>query len=206
MISRSAALLFGVGLSAALFGAAHDATAAGPGAARRGLALFQAKECARCHLPRGRPGVGPALEELRQPQGAWVLAGRLWNHAPAMFAAFGSQGLGWPEISAAEMADLMAYLDADPTRDPAPDRLQGEAELVRKGCLKCHSLRGEGGRVGPDLGALRAAYESAPVWAARMWVHTPRMAAEARRLGILYPRFSGREMDDLVGFLKSVAK
>jgi cytochrome c2 len=205
-MSPPVSLLFGVGLGAVLLGTGQAAPAAAPGDAGRGLALFQSKECARCHLSRGRTGVGPALEDLRQPQGAWELAGRLWNHAPAMFAAFGSQGLGWPEISAAEMADLMAYLDADPARDPAPDRLQGEAELVRKGCLKCHSLRGEGGRVGPDLGGLRAAYESAPVWAARMWVHTPRMAAEARRLGILYPRFSGREMDDLIGFLKSVAK
>ena len=150
--------------------------------------------------------MGPALEELHKPQGAFELSGRLWNHAPAMFAAFGSRGVPWPEISAAEMADLMTYLEADPARDPAPDLVQGEAELVRKGCLKCHSLRGEGARVGPDLGTLRAAYESAPVWAARMWVHTPRMAEETRRLGVLYPRFSGREMDDLVAFLRSVAK
>ena len=35
--------------------------------ATRGSALFTAKECARCHRPRGEPGVGPPLDEVRRP-------------------------------------------------------------------------------------------------------------------------------------------
>jgi cytochrome c551/c552 len=172
----------------------------------RGSALFTAKECARCHRPRGEVGVGPALEELRRPQGTFELAGRLWNHAPAMFTALTQEGLAWPEINREEMADLMAYLEAVPARDPAPDLGRGESILVRKGCLKCHSLRGEGARLGPELSSLRADYESGAGWASRMWKHTPRMAVVALERGILYPRFSDGEMGDLLGYLRSVAE
>jgi mono/diheme cytochrome c family protein len=202
------------GATATSLGLVVAAALAGPsvvsgqpvGDAQRGAALFSAKECTRCHRPRGEQGVGPALDEARRPQGAFELAGRLWNHAPAMFTTYGQLELAWPQISPAEMADLMAYLMADPARDPAPDLLRGETTLVRKGCLKCHSLRGEGGRVGPDLGQRRAVYDSAVVWAAAMWVHTPRMAAKAREVGVSYPRFVDQELGNLVGYLRSVAR
>ena len=77
--------------------------------------------------------MGPVVEELRRPQGAYELAGRFWNHAPAMFTTLRSEGVAWPEIEPGEMADLMAYLQADLARDPAPDLFQGQVLLVRKG-------------------------------------------------------------------------
>ena len=174
--------------------------------AERGGLLFASKQCGRCHAPRGRPGAGPALEELRRPQGAFELAGRLWNHAPAMFATLSREGVAWPSLGTDEMADLMAYLQATAARDPAPDLFKGHVALVRKGCLKCHGLRGEGGRIGADLSGDRAAYGSAAAWAAAMWTHTPRMAARAMEIGVLYPRFTDDEMGNLVAFLRSGAK
>jgi mono/diheme cytochrome c family protein len=168
----------------------------------RGRDVFAAKGCARCHVP-GQRGVGPPLETLKRPQGAYELAGRLWNHVPAMFAAATHERVPWPEIGAGEMADLMAYLEADPARDPAPDPGRGLAVLLKKGCLKCHAHRGEGGRVGPDLTAPRPEYAPASAWAARMWRHTPQMAAVALQRGVLYPRFTDDEMAHLLGFLRS---
>ena len=185
--------------------AALPVAAQPPGDAARGREVFAGKHCARCHRPGGQPGAGPALEQLRRPQGAYALTGRLWNHAPAMFTALTQERLAWPAISVAEMGDLMAYLDADPRRDPAPDLGKGQLALVGKGCLKCHSFRREGGRVGPDLAAQRASYAPPATWAATMWGHTPRMAAAAIQRGVLYPRFSGDEMVNLIGFLKSGA-
>jgi cytochrome c2 len=193
-------------LGAGVLGAAAGAGAEPPGDAARGREAFTAKECARCHVPRGQPGVGPALEQLRRPQGAFALAGRLWNHAPAMFTVLRSGNLPWPQISAPEMADLMTYLEADPAADPPPDLPRGQVTLLRKGCLKCHSLRGDGARLAPDLSARRAAYDSAVTWAATMWTHTPAMAAKAMELGMLYPRFADDEMLNLVAFLKSSVK
>ena len=184
---------------------ASDVAAEASADAERGRAVFTAKHCARCHASGGLQGVGPALERLRRPQGAYELAGRLWNHAPAMFTVLKQEGLGWPAISAVEMADLMAYLQADPKGDPAPDLSRGRMSLISKGCLKCHSFRREGGRLGPDLAERRADYAPASTWAATMWGHTPRMAAAAIQQGMMFPRFTGDEMVNLLGFLRTGA-
>ncbi len=188
-----------VAAGAARAGAPSDAEAA------RGRAVFETKQCNRCHRPRGEAGTGPSLESLQRPQGAWEFAGRLWNHAPSMFTALSQAEIPWPVISPAEMADLMVYLRSDAARDPAPDPVRGEALLVRKGCLKCHSLRREGGRTAPELAERRPVYDSAAAWASSMWTHTPRMAVIALERGVLYPRFSDDELGHLVGFLRSSA-
>jgi cytochrome c551/c552 len=168
----------------------------------RGEQLFAAKQCGHCHRA-GAKTIGPPLEQLRQPQGAYELAGRLWNHAPAMFTALTAEGLRWPEITPAEMADLMTYMQADPARDAKADRRRGLHVLVAKGCLKCHALNQEGARDAPDLAERRSDYAPAAKWAAIVWGHTPRMTAKAMQRGILYPRFSGDEMVNLVSFLRS---
>jgi mono/diheme cytochrome c family protein len=199
--SATAALSLGVVLwsTALTHGAAAQATAV----PERGRETFTAKQCGRCHVPSGRQGLGPALESLRRPQGAYELAGRLWNHAPAMFTVLKQEEIAWPAISRDEMADLMAYLQADPSRDPVPDLAKGWLTLVSKGCLKCHRFRGEGGRLGPELEQRRADYTPASAWAAMMWRHTPSMAAVALRQGMPYPRFTGDEMVNLLGFLRA---
>ena len=205
-MTPSPRVLAALGLALSVLATIGTARAEPPGDAARGRETFSAKACARCHLPRGQDGVGPSLEQLRRPQGAFALAGRLWNHAPAMFTALKMEDLRWPQISAAEMGDLMAYLEADPARDPAPDPSKGPLMLLRKRCLKCHSVRGQGGRLAPDLSAHRPSYESAVAWATRMWGHTPAMAAKAMEVGVLYPRFAEDEMLNLVAFLRSSAR
>lgn len=196
-----AAMLLGGGLVVA----GVQAAAEPPGNAKRGKRLFIDKQCSRCHMPFGEWGGGPKLEALQQRQGTLELAGRLWNHAPAMFAMLKREGHEWPHINVPEMADLMAYLQADASRDPAPDLFKGQTVLVRKGCLKCHRLRGEGGTVGIEFTKYQGGYESPVVWATAIWNHAPRMAGHAEKMGILYPRFTSKEMVDLFGYLRHVA-
>jgi cytochrome c2 len=191
-----------------LAAASVDGTTAGQTAPStdRGRAVFEASGCARCHLPQAaKGGIGPPLETIRRPQGAFEVAGRLWNHAPRMFAAFEKEGVRWPRMTSEQMTDLMVYLQAEPARDTSADLLQGQLILVRKGCLKCHRLRNEGGTVAMDLAQYHGGYASPPVWAATIWNHAPRMAEHAERLSVLYPRFVGDEMANLVAFLRSVA-
>lgn len=198
------ALLVSVGVGAAGVARAADPT----GDPARGRGIFEAKGCARCHVPLGQGagvGVGPPLEVVRRPQGVIELAGRLWNHAPGMFGLFKREGLTWPDLTPEQMADLMTYLQAERRRDPPPDRFRGQIVLVHKGCLKCHRLRGEGGSVAIELTTYQGGYESPLAWATTIWNHAPRMAGLAAALGVLYPRFAGDEMGHLVEFLRSTA-
>ena len=200
-MSRRAAILATVALG---LGLSVTASAQAPPDPTRGRDLFTAKHCARCHRPeREGAGTGPPLERLKTPQGTYSLAGRLWNHAPAMFTVLTWEGVAWPTFTQNEMADLMAYLDADPARDPLPDPAKGQLVLVSKGCLKCHAWKREGARLGPDLAERTASYAPASRWAATIWSHTPRMAAVALERGIMYPRFTGDEMVNLLAFLRS---
>lgn len=203
---RRAMILVGAVLGLAVTGSTVRVAGQTPRDADRGRAVFERSGCARCHVPRAeKQGIGPPLEAIRRPQGAFQAAGRLWNHAPGMFAAFEKEGLRWPEMTREQMTELMAYLQAEPARDTNADLLQGQIVLVRKGCLKCHRLRNEGGTVAMELTQYHGGYESPVVWATTIWNHAPRMAEHAGRLGVLYPRFVGDEMANLVAFLRSVA-
>lgn len=176
-----------------------------PGNPSRGQALFASKQCEHCHKPRGQQALGPPLDELRRRQGVLELAGRLWNHAPAMLGVLEYEGITWPEISSAEMADLMAYLQADYVLDQPPNLFAGQVTLVKVGCLKCHRLRGEGASVAIELTEYHEGYESAVAWATSIWNHSSRMKESAVRMGIFYPRFTGAEMANLYGYLRNVA-
>jgi cytochrome c2 len=180
-----------------------EAAAQPPGDATRGQQVFASKQCAHCHRPGEPKEIGPPLGELRRPQGAYELAGRLWNHAPAMFTALKHEGLAWPVIDEGEMANLMAYLLADIARDATPDPRRGQLVLVAKGCLKCHRFRGEGANIAGDLAARREDYAPPERWASTVWSHTPRIAQKAIERGIPYPRFTGDEMAHLIGFLRT---
>ena len=171
----------------------------------QGRRLFEEKGCIQCHVPPGKPKeIGPPLATLQRRQGLLELAGRLWNHAPAMQQEFAERGKAWPTLSTKEMADLAAFLLAKPGADPPGSEAKGQVLLLKKGCLKCHTFFGEGAGVGPDL-TRGPVYDSPLDWATGVWDHAPKMRAKAEQLGTEYPRFEADEMVDLVAFLKASA-
>lgn len=86
---------------------------------------------------------------------------------------------------------------------PTQNALAGSSIFGAKGCVDCHSVRGRGGTVGPDLG--RAADErSFYGLAAAMWNHLPAMADTMARRGVEPPRLQPREAGNLVAFLYAV--
>ena len=98
---------------------------------------------------------------------------------------------------------LMTPLDAawaQPVFSPSQDPLAGARVFGAKGCVKCHSINGVGGKVGPDLARSlrpRSFYDVATA----MWNHLPRMADRMKQLGITRPQLTSQEAGDLVGFL-----
>jgi len=81
------------------------------------------------------------------------------------------------------------------------DIKEGWRVFVQKKCGQCHSIFGEGGKGGPDLGALPQAYVSQAQLAALMWNHSPDMWGRMIARKILIEKISTKEMADLFAFL-----
>lgn len=197
------AVALGLG-AAALVGAAGPWAPAAPVPVRQaGERVAAAKGCGECHaLPgeaRGKKP-GPAFLAPAQPRPASEVLRRLWNHMPGMRQHFIARGLPWPVISVQEMTELLAFLGMQPGLERAPNLDRGRALLIQKGCLKCHALSGEGGRVAPDLVQFRQFGNPVPL-ASALWNHAPAMLERIDASGSRYPIFQEGEMADLLGFL-----
>ena len=84
-------------------------------------------------------------------------------------------------------------------QDPAA----GSRVFDAKGCVKCHSLNGSGGKIGPDLARVSRPHTFYDL-AAAMWNHLPRMTERMKQLGITRPQLDSDEAKNLVGFLYSL--
>jgi cytochrome c len=81
------------------------------------------------------------------------------------------------------------------------DVKEGWNVYVTKKCNLCHSIWGEGGKGGPDLGALPESYVSPSQLTALMWNHGPEMWAKMEARKITPPKMTSKEMADLFAFL-----
>src|ERR1039458_5492604 len=86
---------------------------------------------------------------------AWMHA--MWNHAQSMIEPVTKELGAWPQFTGAEMSDLVAYVNGGPSPTIQEDGdLRGSAdhgwEVFQAKCIQCHSVRGKGGKIGPELG------------------------------------------------------
>ena len=87
----------------------------------------------------------------------------------------------------------------------APNTFPGEPTAGRKlflerGCVRCHSIWGNGGTLGPDF-AIIGAGRSMQQLAGMFWNHTPRMIETVRNRGFQWPTLTEEELANLISYV-----
>ncbi len=174
-----------------------------PGDVKKGWQVFYSKGCIKCHSIWGEGGKeGPDLGgEPPYPLTQSQIAGIMWNHAPRMWEKIKEKNLQFPTISEQEMADLFSFLYLIRYVDEPGDPARGKRVMESKGCVKCHSLGERKHSIGPDLRKW-SSLTNPILWAQLMWNHAPKMAAEMKKINLRWPKFEGREMTDLVAYIR----
>ena len=181
-----------------------------PGDPNAGRQLFGDKRCVACHQRAGAGGViGPNLDNLGARATPTYVAAAMWNHGPQMAAVMRTRKIARPTFKPGELRDLLAFLSTSaPTGDEPVYVLPGDAERGRRDfseklCIECHSVRGVGGKVGPDL-ANRALSASVLDFAALMWNKAPLMEAAMKNRSMAMPQLQAGDVADLLAYLYSV--
>jgi len=176
-----------------------------PGTPERGATLFREKQCAVCHTIGGKGGkVGPELGRAHHVS-LTQFAGLMWNHGPAMWARMKERGIEVPQLTGQEMADIVAYLYTSHYFDPAAGSSARGQQVVQKGCVACHSVRGKGGKVAADFATSNVVGSPAALVAA-MWNHSRSMEDQAAKQGFKLPKLKGQELADVAAYFRSLTK
>src|SRR5262249_33926701 len=121
-----------------------------------------------------------------------------------------SRARRWLVVSASAVLALLpaaiVRAQQSPPQPFAPDwaMFAGWDVLPTKGCGQCHSVRGVGGTVGPDLARSRSGNGFYELGAA-MWNHLPKMGERMREQRIERPRLTATDVSNLLAFLFTAA-
>jgi cytochrome c len=180
-----------------------------PGDATRGKFIFNEKGCSSCHPLSGKGKEGePGLDQFPQNISPVFLTQSIWNHGPVMIAQMVKFGMKWPAFEGTEMMDLLEYIKlnskgAKETAFITPGNpREGKQVFAAKGCIKCHAVRGEGGKQAEDLGKrAKTFYKSLTQIASSMWNKGPAVLGKMSQTQIGIPKFTPKEMADLIAYL-----
>ena len=175
-----------------------------------GQRVFSEKGCIRCHAVTGMGSTAaPDLATIpnRGDADAWTRA--MLNHAASMVNPITSTLGRWPQLSGNEMNDLIAYVSQGAPHPAATLReIRGNAAkgwgIFQARCMPCHSVRGQGGNLGPELGPDRDLPVATAQLVSLMWNHASAMLQRAREARIAPPQLERDEMADLRTFLASL--
>ncbi len=177
-----------------------------PGRTDVGGRLFVEKRCVECHpLGRADDSVAPNLTERALHRSLTEFAAAMWNKAPKMMEAMKTRAVPVPHLKPEEMADIVAFLYSTRYFKQAGDPRNGVIVATNKGCLTCHGLYGERGKVAGDLNAAPGVDTPAGVLSA-LWNHSFIAEGKLERETTSWPTFRGEEMADLVAYLRSLKR
>jgi cytochrome c2 len=166
-----------------------------------GARVFAAKGCSKCHSVNGVGGkIGPDLARIARPRTFYDLAADMWNHLQKMSVKWQEVGVTRPRLDSREAADLAGFLFSLNYFDTLGNADAGRKLFSEKRCIQCHTYRGAGGVVGPNLDHL-SQFRSPIYIASAMWNHGPQMAEKMKEKGIERPSFTATELRDLIAYL-----
>src|SRR2546427_6282125 len=84
------------------------------------------------------------------------------------------------------------------------DSKRGTEVFRTQSCVMCHSIRGEGGKAGPDLGRVFGRGFTPLSMASTMWNHAPVMWEAMEKQGIRKPSLTEQQAADLFAYFHSV--
>jgi mono/diheme cytochrome c family protein len=172
----------------------------------RGGQLFVSKGCAKCHALKGERGkIGPDLSKIDLGDTQLNLAAKIWNHTPSMIAEMESTGMIKPTLTGQEFAEISAYLYFLRFFDEPGNPAQGKSVYTEKGCQFCHPSSGKGRQGAPGLDGFPQNVSPAFLSQA-IWNHCLDMIARMVEIGMKWPKFRGKEMMDLLEYIKTNAK
>jgi cytochrome c2 len=177
-----------------------------PGTPERGKHLFAEKKCATCHAVGGKgPRVGPDLGRGGHHVSLTQLASRMWNHGPAMTARMKQMGIAVPALSGQDMADILSHLYVSRYFEAETSPARGQEVVKAKGCVTCHAVRGQGGKVAADFAASTVARTPGGL-VAGLWNHARLMETQVEKQKVAWPTLTGQEMGDLAALLTSLQR
>jgi len=172
---------------------------------RVGAQLFFEKEgCAHCHAVNGVGGnLAPDLGFSPSQQASLnKVVSSMWNHAPLMWERMSAEKIRYPDLDNEAMTHLFAFLYTARYLDERGDADIGHGLFQKKGCERCHAIRGQGGSIGPDLSSVEGV--DTPIrWNQAMWNHVASVEKDLERLHMPWPHFEGREMNDLLAYVRA---
>jgi cytochrome c2 len=204
----AAALSAAVGLIVALPQVVAQVSGSGSGVVagdpKAGMEIFIQKGCAHCHVlfSEGSRGAPNLARTLSSHTAMSEVVAEMWNHAPAMWKEMKAMQKSLPKFTDAEMTSLLAFLYLIRSADKLGDQGRGRRLLIEKGCVTCHKIGRQGGRVGPDLQTLREHRLNLVSWSRAVWNHAPAMEVQMASRGIPWPELQDTDVTDIISYLQ----
>ena len=180
-----------------------------PGDPEMGRRLLSQKKCGVCHSVESSKGaIGPDLRRWAQYRNPAVWAKLMFDHAPKMIEAMHRRGIKPPSLEPRELVHIVSYIrslsmTAEAELLEPGDPAEGEHLFRERGCIKCHSVRGQGGKIGPEL--------AKPGWATsftgvaiKVWNRVPGMRAAMAANAVEAPKLTPQEMAHVIAYLFAV--
>ena len=210
MLPRPAGIFFVLGISPLLLTVwlggqpLRTVDPAAPGDPKAGRNLFVEKGCLRCHSIWESAGKrGPNLASVGMGRNLYELCASVWSHWSKMNAVIEHDQEVRPSLAPTDFRDIIAYLyylnyNSEPGR---VDR--GEEVFSSKGCIQCHAMEPPQAKGKPGKAVYEMQNFSSPVTlAVAVWNHGTNMIQRMSQQNIRWPEFDGREVADLVEFIR----